>query len=145
MGRLAALRRVGTPAPGKRPLSAGADLRFHVRERGVTHRRHSLDPARVAGFRPTTLWLAHSPLQSKYEADNVLDLPEPLRIEREGYFNPAIRCPVNVEHEPRGGKLDQAEPEVSGIPVRLVCFDVANTTIIVLELALDEEVGLHWR
>jgi hypothetical protein len=37
---------------------------------------------------------------------------ELLRIEREGYFNPAIRLPVDVEHEPRGGELDQAEPEV---------------------------------
>jgi hypothetical protein len=48
---------------------------------------------------------------------------------------------VDVKHEPRGGELDQTEPEVSGIPVGLVRLDVANATIIVLELALNGEVG----
>src|SRR5215471_5612052 len=85
------------------------------------------------------------PLPAENEANDALDLLEPSRIEREGYFNPAIRRPVDVEHEPRGGKLDQVEPEVAGITVRLVCFYVANAAIIVLELALQEEVGLHWR
>jgi hypothetical protein len=61
---------------------------------------------------------------------------ELLRIEREGYFNPAIRLPVDVEHEPRGGELDQAELEVPAIPVRLVRLYIANAAIIVLELAL---------
>jgi hypothetical protein len=84
-------------------------------------------------------------LNAENDANDALDLPEPLRIEDEGYLNPAIRRPVDVEREPRGGELDQTEPEVSGIPVRLVRLDVANATIIVLELALNEEVGFHWR
>jgi hypothetical protein len=37
------------------------------------------------------------------------------------------------------------EPEVPGIAVRLVRLYVANAAIIVFELALQEEVGLHWR
>jgi hypothetical protein len=44
-----------------------------------------------------------------------------------------------------GGELDQVEPEVPGIAVRLVRLYVANAAIIVLELALQEEVGLHLR
>jgi hypothetical protein len=32
-----------------------------------------------------------------------------------------------------------------GIPIGLVRLDVAHTPIIVLELALNEEVGFHWR
>jgi hypothetical protein len=81
----------------------------------------------------------------KNEANDALDLLEPLRIEREGYFNPEIRRPIDVEHEPRRSKLDQAELEVPSIPVGVMRLDVANAAIIVLELALNEEVGLHWR
>ena len=83
----------------------------------------------------------HLPLPAENEANDAFDLLEPSRIEREGYFNPAIRRPVDVEHEPRGGKLHQVEPEVPGIAVRLVRLYVANAAIIVLELALQEEVG----
>jgi hypothetical protein len=54
------------------------------------------------------------PLPAENEANDAFVL-EPLRIEREGYFNPAIRRPVDVEHEPRGGKLDRVEPEVPRI------------------------------
>jgi hypothetical protein len=69
-------------------------------------------------------------LNAENDANDALDLPEP-----------AIRRPVDVEHEPRGGELDQTEPEVSGISVGLVRLDVANATIIVLELALNIEIG----
>src|SRR5215467_4029089 len=55
------------------------------------------------------------PLPAENEANDAFDLLEPSRIEREGYFNPAIRRPVDVEHEPRGGKLDQVEREVPRI------------------------------
>jgi hypothetical protein len=83
-------------------------------------------------------------LDAENDANDALDRPQPLRIEHEGYLNPAIRRSVDVEHEPPGGELDQSEPEVSGIRVGLVRLDVANATIIVLELALNEEIGFHW-
>jgi hypothetical protein len=84
------------------------------------------------------------PPHPENEANEALDLSEPLRIERKGYFNPAIRRPVDVEHEACGTELDQAEPEVPDIPVEFRRLDVTNAAIIVLELALNEEVRLHW-
>src|SRR5215472_1937380 len=102
--------------------------------------RKSLDLAACSNALST-----HLPLPAENEANDAFDLLEPSRIEREGYFNPAIHRPVDVEHEPRGGKLDQVEPEVPGIAVRLVRLYVANAAIIVLALALQEKVGLHWR
>jgi hypothetical protein len=84
-------------------------------------------------------------LHIEYDANDALDLSEPLPIERKSYFDSAIRRSVDVEEEVRGGELDQAKPEVPGISVGLVRFDVANATIIVLELALNEEVGPRWR
>ena len=57
------------------------------------------------------------PLPAENEANDAFDVLEPSRIEREGYFNPTIRRAVDVEHGPRGGKLDQVEPEVPRIAV----------------------------
>jgi hypothetical protein len=62
---------------------------------------------------------ALSPI-AENEANHAFDLLEPQRIERECYFNPAIRRPVDLEYEPRGRELDQAEPEAPSEPVTVV-------------------------
>jgi hypothetical protein len=88
---------------------------------------------------------ARSLFQAKNDPNDAPDFLKPLRIEREGYINPAICCPIDVEHQPRGGELDQAKPEVPGIPVGLMRLYIADAAIVVLKLALNEEVGLEWR
>lgn len=88
---------------------------------------------------------ARSLFQAKDDPNDAPDFLKTLRIEREGYFNPAICCPIDVEHETRGCELDQAKPEVPGIPVWVMRLYIADATIVVLKLALNEEVGLQWR
>jgi hypothetical protein len=58
---------------------------------------------------------------------------------------PTIRRSVDVEEEPQGSEFDQAKTEMSGIPVGLVRLDIADPIIVILELALNEEIGLQWR
>jgi hypothetical protein len=73
-----------------------------------------------------------------------LDLLKPLWSEGEGNFDPAIRS-VNVEDKPGRSEFDQVHTEVSGIPVGLVRLDIADAGIVILESALNEEIGLQWR
>jgi hypothetical protein len=79
------------------------------------------------------------------DTNDALDLLKPLWSEREGNFDPAIRRSVNVEDEARRSEFDQAHTEVSGVPVGLVRLDIADASIVILELALNEEIGLQWR
>jgi hypothetical protein len=88
---------------------------------------------------------AHSLAHIENDMNDALDVVKPLWSEREGNFDPAIRRSVNVEDEPRRSEFDQAHTEVSGIPVGLVRFDITDASIVILELALNEEIGLHWR
>jgi hypothetical protein len=81
---------------------------------------------------------------TKNDPNDAPDFLKLLRIEREGYFNPAICRPIDVEREPRGGELGQAKPEVPSIPVGLMRLNIADATIVVLVLVLNEEVGLQW-
>jgi hypothetical protein len=96
------------------------------------------DQAIVSGKQRAARSLAHI----ENDTNDALDLLKSLWSEREGNFDPAIRRSVNVEDEPRGSEFDQAHTEVSGIPVRLVRLDIANASIVILELALNEEIGL---
>jgi hypothetical protein len=75
-------------------------------------------------------------LPAEYKGNDAFDLLEPLRIEPEGYFNPAIRRPLDIEYEPRGGELDQSEPKMPGVLVGLVRLQVANAAIMVFKLTL---------
>jgi len=79
------------------------------------------------------------------DTNDALDLLKPLWSKREGNFDPAIRRSVNVEDEPRRSEFDQAHTEVSSIPIGLVRLDIADASIVILELALNEEIGLRWR
>lgn len=98
----------------------------HVVERVAAWIATTTDSRRVVEIRPpyesVRQYKPQSTPRCRYDepAHNAFDLPEPSRIEREDYFNPAIRRPVDVEHEPGGGELDQVEPGVPGIAVRLV-------------------------
>jgi hypothetical protein len=88
---------------------------------------------------------AHSLAHIENDMNDALDLVNPLWSEREGNFDPAIRRSVNVEDEPRQSEFDQAHTEVSGILVGLVRLDITDASIVILELALNEEIGLQWR
>jgi hypothetical protein len=83
-------------------------------------------------------------LHIENDTNDALDLLKPLWSEREGNFDPAIHGSVNVEDEPRRSEFDQAHTEVSGTPVGLVRLDIADASIVILELALNEEIGLQW-
>jgi hypothetical protein len=88
---------------------------------------------------------AHSLAHIENDTNDALDLLKPPWSEHEGNFHPAICRSVNVEDEPRRSEFDQAHTEVSGIPVGLVRLDIADASIVILELALNEEIGLQWR
>jgi hypothetical protein len=88
---------------------------------------------------------ARSRAHIENDTNDALDLVKPLWSEREGNFDPAIRRSVNIEDKPRRSEFDQVHMEVSGIPVRLVRLDIADASIVILELALNEEIGLQWR
>jgi hypothetical protein len=55
-----------------------------------------------------------SGLQAENDANDALDLLEPLRFEREGYFNPAIRRPIDVEHQPPATNSSTVPTDVTG-------------------------------
>lgn len=86
-----------------------------------------------------------SSLRAKDNGNDVLHFAEPVLVDCERNFNPSVQCPVDLEHEAYGCEFDETEPEVTSIPVGIVCLDVAYASIFVLELALYEEVGFHRR
>jgi hypothetical protein len=95
----------------------------------------------VTGKRRRARSLAHI----ENDTSDTLDLLKPLWSEREGNFDSALRRSVNVEDKPRRSELDQVQAEVSGIPVGLMRLDIADASMVILELALNEEIGLQWR
>ena len=72
-------------------------------------------------------------------------LGEPCRVERVGHLNHSIFRPVDLESEPCGAELNKPEPEVTRVDVGGVRPDIANAAAIILELALNEQVGLEGR
>jgi hypothetical protein len=83
---------------------------------------------------------ALSQLRAEDYAQNPFDLAEAIRIEGERDFDRAICRPIDLKQKPFWGELDQLQPEVPSIRVGLVRLDIANATIVVLELALNEEI-----
>ena len=59
-----------------------------------------------------------------------------------GHLNHSIFRPVDLEGELCGRELDEAEPEVTCVSVGVVCLDVADAAVVVLEQPLNEQVGL---
>jgi hypothetical protein len=48
----------------------------------------------------------------------------------------------DLESEARAGELDQFQAEVARVGIVIVSLDVADATVIVFELSLNEEVGV---
>lgn len=56
---------------------------------------------------------AASDLHTEDDVHDALHLAEPRRIERVGHLDHSIPRPVDLEGEPCGSELDEAEPEVA--------------------------------
>jgi hypothetical protein len=105
--------------------------------------------SRPAGGRPQPFGLsapnAASALHAKDDVNYALHPAEPRRVERVGDLDHSIVRPVDLKGEPCGSEFNEAEAEVAGVLVGVVCLDVADAAVVVLELALNEQVGLEGR
>jgi len=88
---------------------------------------------------------AASALHAEDDVQDTLHLAEARRVERVGHLDHSVVRSVDLKGEPRGGEFDEAEVEVAGVGVGVVCFDVADAAVVALELALNEQLGLEGR
>jgi hypothetical protein len=76
---------------------------------------------------------------------NAPHLTEPLCTQFVGHLNIFVLLPDDLESETSGCELNESQAGVTGIGIMVVGFDVADTTIIVLELTLNDEIVLGAR
>lgn len=86
--------------------------------------------------------LGSSVLHAKDDLNDTQYVPEPQGAELVDHLDVAILLSVNLESEPGWSELDEAQAEMTSVGLGIMRLDVADTTIVVFELALDERVGL---
>ena len=86
-----------------------------------------------------------SRFQAEDDVNDAPDLTEASGLELVDDLHGAILWPVDLEDEAGGSELDEPKPEVPGKAVCIVGLKVADPPIVVLELALQEEVRLGGR
>lgn len=73
---------------------------------------------------------------------DAFDFTETLRVEVEGDFDVFVVRPGDLKDEACGCELNEPQAVVAGVGIVIEGFDVADATIIVLELTLNEKIGL---
>ena len=69
---------------------------------------------------------------------DALHVIEALRVQFVSHLDEIVACSVDLEGEACGRELDEPQREVAGIGIVIVCLDVADTSIIFLELTLND-------
>jgi hypothetical protein len=81
--------------------------------------------------------------QAKNDVHYALDFTEMLRVEVvEGDFDVFVVLPDDLEGETCGCELNEPQAEMAGVGIVIVGLDVTDAAIIILELALNEKIGL---
>jgi hypothetical protein len=70
------------------------------------------------------------------------DFTETLRVEVEGDFDVFVVLPDDLEGEACGCELNEPQAVVAGVGIVIEGLDVADAAIIILELTLNEKIGL---
>jgi hypothetical protein len=83
-----------------------------------------------------------SALHTKNDVDDALHLIEPLRVQVVGHLDVLMVLPGDLEGEARGREPYEPQPEVARIGVVIVGLDVTDASVIVLELPLNDKIGL---
>src|SRR5271170_3860054 len=83
---------------------------------------------------------AASALQAKDDVYNALDVIEALRVQLVGYLDVDVGCSGDFECKACGRKFKEPQRKVPGVGIVIVCLDIADTSVIVLELTLHDEI-----
>ena len=79
---------------------------------------------------------------AKNDVHDAFDFTETLRVEVEGDFDVFVVFPGDLEGEACGCELNEPQAVVAGIGIVIEGLDVADAAIIILELTLNEKIGL---
>src|SRR5215471_8470917 len=79
---------------------------------------------------------------AKNDVHDAFDFAETLRAEVEGDLDVFVVLPGDLEDEACGCELNEPQTIVSGVGIVIEGLDVADSPIIILELTLNEKVGL---
>jgi hypothetical protein len=80
-------------------------------------------------------------LHAKNDVDDAPHLVELLRVQVIGHLDVFMVLPGDLKGESRGRKPYKPQPEVTRIGVLIVGLDVAEASVIVLELPLNNKIG----
>jgi hypothetical protein len=73
---------------------------------------------------------------------DALYLLEPLRVQVIGHFDVFVGWPSDLEGEACGCELSEPQAEVASVGIVIVGLDVADATIVVLKLTLNDQIGV---
>jgi hypothetical protein len=82
-----------------------------------------------------------SALQAKNNVHDALDVIKTLRVQLVRHFDVVVVCSGDFECKACGRKLKELQREVAVVGIVIVCLDMANTSVIVLELTLPSRNG----
>ena len=83
---------------------------------------------------------------AKNDVHDAFDFTETLRVEVEGDFDIFVVLPGDLEGEACGCELNEPQAVVAGVGIVIEGLNVADAAIIILELTLNEKIGLiGWR
>ena len=80
-------------------------------------------------------------MHPKNDVHDALHVIEALRVQLVGHFDVAVVCSGDFECKACGRKFKEPRREVAGVGIVIVCLDIADTSVIVLELTLNDEIG----
>jgi hypothetical protein len=79
---------------------------------------------------------------AKNDVHDAFDFTEKLRVEVEGDFDVFVVLPGDLEGEACGCELNEPQAVVAGVGIVIEGLDVADAAIIILELTLNDKIGL---
>src|SRR6266700_4354455 len=79
---------------------------------------------------------------AKNDVQDAFHFTETLRVEVEGDFDVFVVLPGDLEGEPCRCEVNEPQAVVAGVGIVIEGLDVADAAIIVLELTLNEKIGL---
>ena len=91
---------------------------------------------------PSPLARRRSGSHAKNDVHDAFDFTETLRVEVEGDLDVFVVLPGDLEGEACGCELNEPQAVVAGVGIVIEGLDVADAAIIILELTLNEKIGL---
>ena len=79
-------------------------------------------------------------MQAKDDVYDALDVIQALCVQLVGYLDVVVGCSGDFECKACGRKLTEPQREVPGVGIVIVCFNIADTSVVVLELTLNDKI-----